>query len=347
MPRYLKFTDAIHEATELLLDNIPEVYVMGLGVDYKNGADGTMGELAVKYPTRVLDTPISEATTTGAAIGSAISGMRPIIHHGRVEFALFAADQIFTQAAKWNYMFGGGNPVPVVFRIAIGRQWGNGPQHTQTLYGLFGGSPGLKVVIPSSPRMAKGLLIAAVKDNNPVVFLEPRWLYQLTGPVEESEFSLSLDSCRIVRIGKDVTVATFGDGVMAAMQVAEELETFGVSLEVIDLVSINPIDHQTIRDSVSKTGRLITFESASAAFSVGTQVVSDISINCFDNLLRPPVSIAAPNVPVPTATSLTAEYYPNRVTLRNEIGKMFNLPKSNVVLTFEDLHHAPKTEVMF
>src|SRR5258706_2596746 len=194
---------------------------MGLGVSYKNGADGTTAGLKAKYPERIFDVPVSESSFTGLAVGAAINGLHPIVHHGRVEFSLLAADQIFTQAAKWNYMFGGGNPVPIVFRIAVGRQWGNGPQHTQALYGLFGSVPGLKVVIPSTPRMAKGLLVAAVRDPNPVIILEPRWLYQIRQEVPEVMFSEPLDAARIVREGRKVTVAAYGDGLVSALEACD------------------------------------------------------------------------------------------------------------------------------
>ena len=226
--------------------------MIGLGVSYKNGADGTMGNLKELFPNRVFDTPVSEATTTGAAIGSALTGMRPIIHHGRVEFALFAADQIITQASKWNYMFGGDYKVPIVFRIAIGRQWGNGPQHTQALYSLFGNVIGLKVVIPSSPKMAKGLLISAMLDDNPVIFLEPRWLYQIKEDVDESYFSIPLNESRIVKFGTDITIVSYGDGLIDSLKASVLLEEFGISAEVIDLVSINPIDYNQILQSVKK-----------------------------------------------------------------------------------------------
>jgi len=345
--RSLKFTDAILDATHLILDTIPNSLVMGLGVSYKNGADGTMGDLKEKFPDRVLDTPISEATTTGAAIGAAMNGLRPILHHGRVEFALFAADQIFTQAAKWNYMFGGNYAVPVVFRIAIGRQWGNGPQHTQALYGLFGSVPGLKVVIPSSPFTAKGLLIAAVNDPNPVVFLEPRWLYQLRGPVPSDKYEVDLSKARVTRSGQDVTVVTYGDGVHIAMQAAAALATRGIEVEVVDLVSINPIDHKSVFDSVKKTGRILTLDTTNGAFSVGSQVISEVSRFLFRDLKVAPIAITAPDVPVPTALSLSELYYPTRSTVIDELLMMFDLEPRGEKLEFAELHLPPIDEVTF
>jgi len=341
MTKTLKFTEAILEATAESLENDSRVFVLGLGVSYKNGADGTMGDLKTKYPDRILDTPVSEGATTGAAVGCALSGSRPIIHHGRVEFALFAADQIITQAAKWNYMFGGNYSVPIVFRLAVGRQWGNGPQHTQALYSLFGNIVGLKVVIPSSPKMAKGLLLSAVRDNSPVVFLEPRWLYQTKGIVPEAIGYINIDRARIVREGTDVTLVAYGDGLVDSYKAAKILEVYGISAEVIDLVSINPIDHETILISLEKTNQLVCVDTTNKAFCVGNEIIGNLVQLRSKPLLSKPISISCPNIPCPTATSLTDNYYPTKVSIANTILAMFGKPAINIKLTFEELNLAP------
>lgn len=343
----IKYTDAIFQATNHALETREDVFVIGLGVSYANGADGTMGDLGIRFPSRVLDVPVSEAAITGAALGSAISGMRPIVHHGRVEFALFAADQIFTQAAKWNYMFGGNYPAPIVFRIALGRQWGNGPQHTQALYGLFGGVPGLKVVIPSTPYMAKGLLISAIADNNPVVFLEPRWLYQIKEKVPADSFELPLNKARVVNTGESVTLATYGDGVIDALKASKILSSFGINLEVIDLVSINPIDFDTIAKSVQKTKNIITLDTTNYSFNIGSMIISEIACKYFDILERNPLKISAPDVPVPTSTVLTELYYPNFSTVTDQVLKYFDLEPLAIKLSFEELHLPPSHRIDF
>lgn len=337
--RILKFTEAIKEATDQLLERERDVCVIGLGVTYKNGADGTTGGLAEKYPGRVLDVPISEHAFTGMAVGAALSGLKPIVHHGRVEFALLATDQIVTQAAKWNYMFGGGNPVSIVFRIAVGRQWGNGPQHTQALYGLFGATPGLKVVIPSSPRMAKGLLIAAVNDPNPVVFLEPRWLYQTKQDVPPEMYTVPLSEARIVRPGKDVTVVAYGDGLVAAVE-ACDLIGKGVDIELIDVVSINPIDYKTIERSLAKTGNLICVDTTPAAFSIGSEIIASVSKAL--PLSQRPIALGTPPVPCPTSTVLTELYYPTKVSIANAILRSVKKAPIQRTLSFEELHLAPQ-----
>lgn len=339
-PRILKYTEAIKEATDQLMEADERVFVVGLGVSYKNGADGTTGGLKEKYPERILDVPVSEASVTGMSVGAAINGLRPIVHHGRVEFAFFAADQIFTQAAKWNYMFGGTKGVPIVIRIAVGRQWGNGPQHTQSPYALFGTTMGLKVVIPSTPRMAKGLLVAAVKDNNPVIFLEPRWLYSTKQEVPEGIYEEALDKAKVAREGKNVTVVAYGDGYVAAHEALELLGS-DVSVELIDLVSINPIDYETIFNSVKKTGRLLTVDTTHEAFNIGSEIIAKVAQNPSVTLKERPVSLACPNVPCPTSTALTELFYPTKVDIANALLTMFGKPLLDTKLTFAELHLPP------
>jgi len=337
--RILKYTEALREATEQALEGDDSVFVVGLGVSYPNGADGTTAGLKAKYSDRVLDVPISEDAITGMAVGAAIHGMRPIVHHGRVEFALFAADQIFTQAAKWNYMFGGANPVPIVFRINVGRQWGNGPQHTQAMYGLFGCTTGLKVVIPSSPYMAKGLLSAAIQDNNPVVLLEPRWLFQTTEEVPKEKYTLALDKAQIVKNGSDITVISYGDGLLAAR---EALEMVGdIDVELIDIVSINPIDEEIILKSVAKTKRLLTIDTTNASFSVGSEILGR-ALRKSDGFLSRPESLSCPDVPCPTATVLSEDYYPTKVTIANKIRSQLGLAPCDSKLSFDEIHLPPK-----
>ncbi|MEW5693682.1 MAG: transketolase C-terminal domain-containing protein [Candidatus Hydrogenedentota bacterium] len=338
--RIIKYTEAIKEATDQIMEVDQDVIVMGLEVSYKNGADGTTAGLKEKYPYRIIETPQSENAITGMAIGAAITGLRPIVHHGRIEFALFAADQIFTQAAKWNYMFGGEHPVPIVFRINIGRQWGQGPQHTQALYSLFGNALGLKVVIPSTPYMAKGLLISAVRDKNPVVILESRWLFSLRQDVPTGLYNEPLDKAVVVKKGTDLTIVSYGDGLITAYE-ALKLIRDHVDVELIDLVSINPVDYETILKSVKKTGRLITVDTTNHAFSIGTDVIADIAKQKLLYLKNSPVSLSCPNVPVPTSTALTKYYYPTKIDIANAALRLMDKPTIKRKLTFEELHLLP------
>lgn len=338
MIRSISYTQALQEAASQALSDDPSVFVIGLGVSYPNGADGTTAGLKSSYPDRVLDVPVSEDAFTGMAVGAAIHGMRPIVHHGRVEFALFAADQIFTQAAKWNYMFGGNNSVPIVFRINVGRQWGNGPQHTQALYGLFGCALGLKVVIPSSPYMAKGLLTTAIQDNNPVVILEPRWLFKTSEHVPEESYSLPLDKSRIVREGHDITVLAYGDGFQAACEALDLVKD--VSIELIDLVSLNPIDKDTICNSLRKTKRLLTVDTTNSSFCIGSEILACATRMSLE-FRSTPISLSCPDVPCPTSTALTETYYPTKFDIANAILSQVRRPPLVSSLQFETLHLPP------
>lgn len=341
----ITYTEAIRQATEYCLSINKKVFVMGLGVSYKNGADGTMGTLKQQFPNQVFDTPVSEFCNTGVCVGAAITGMRPIVHHGRVEFSLFAADQIITQAAKWNYMFGGNNPVPIVFRIAVGRQWGNGPQHTQSLYSLFGNVTGLKVVIPSSPYMAKGLLISAVKDNNPVVFMEPRWCYGLKEEVPDNAYEIPLSKSRKVCSGKDATLVCYGDGLVDALKAKSILKEKGITLDIIDLVSINPIDYSQIELSLSKTRKIFCLDTSYRQFSIGNQIIGELASK--GSRMDIAEIISCPNVPCPTSTSLTEIYYPTKIDIANKILCSLGEEMVNEKMSFEELHLSPKTEIKY
>lgn len=297
------FTDAIKEATAAAMEADRAVHVVGLGVSYPNGADGTTAGLAERFPDRVHDVPCSEAAITGMAVGAAAMGLRPIVHHGRVEFGFFASDQILTQAAKWSYMFGGNYPVPAVFRLCIGRQWGNGPQHTQVARGMFA-IPGLKVVAPSTPLMAKRLLLAAVADQNPIVYLEHRWLYKLRQSVDNDAILADLSRAMVVRAGSDVTIVGLGDTVVESLKAANALAMSGISAEVIDLVSVYPVDYATIQESAQRTGKLIVVDTATPGYDIGADIVANVS--GFETAYR----LNSLPVPCPTAPSLTAGYYP-------------------------------------
>lgn len=333
--RIIKCAEAIREATDQVMATDPSIYVIGLGAP--QGAANTISTL---YPKRVFETPNSDAALTGLAVGSAISGLHPIVHHDRVEFSLLAADQIFTQAAKWNYMFGGGGPVPILFRIVVGRQWGNGPQHSQALYPLFGSVPGLKVVVPSSPKMAKGLLIAAMRDKNPVVMLEPRWLYGIKEKVPLELYDVPLDTARVVQKGSGITVVGYGDGLFTARQALTLLGADAKRVELIDLVSLNPIDHATVHASLKKTKRLLTIDTNNGAFSVGSEIIAKATQKRIVFALAPR-SLAAPEVPCPTSPSLSEFWYPTKVDVANAILEMLSKPKITTKLSFEELHLAP------
>ena len=337
--RIIKYAEALKEATSQLLAEDSRVFVLGLGVP--QGAGGTTNGLAQKYPGRVLDTPTSEVALTGLAVGAAVGGLRPIVHHDRVEFSLLAADQMFTQAAKWRYMFGGkGGSAPITLRIVIGRQWGNGPQHSQALYGMFGSVTGLRVVIPATPYMAKGLLVAAVHTDDPVVILEPRWLYGVKEEVPTELYDVSLDTARVVKKGGEITVVAYGDALFTAQQALTLLGADAKRVELIDLVSLKPIDHATINTSIKKTGRLLTVDTTSSAFSVGSEIIAKAAQQEIV-FADAPRSLSCPDVPCPTAPALSEFWYPTKVDVANALLDMLGKPPLKLKLSFEEIHLPP------
>lgn len=316
----VSFTEAIYMATaERLKDSC--THVLGLGATYPNGLDGTMKDLAARYPNQVHDTPCSESCINGIGLGASINGLLPIIHHGRTEFALYGIDQIVTQASKWNYMFGGDYPCPLTFRIAMGRQWGNGPQHTLTAKGIFA-VPGLCVVAPSRPVSAYRLLLAAATSNKPVIYLESRWLYKTTETVHTFECAshndLFLLSAVPLTEGTDITIVAVADMVLESLRAAKLLATIGISAEVVDLVSVYPLDYNTIHKSVKKTGRLLVVDASTPAYSVAHEVLSQFN----------GVSLTCPDTACPTSPKLTANYYPTDINIANCAAMVLASPKA-------------------
>ncbi len=338
MDRQLKFWEAIHEATDLCMAKDGSVHLFGLGVPDPKGVFGTTAGLQEKYGTdRVTDMPASENGMTGVAIGSALMGARPIMVHQRLDFALLALEQIVNQAAKWHYMFSGQMRVPLVIRMLIGRGWGQGPQHSQSLHSWFAHIPGLRVVMPATPYDAKGLLIASVEDDNPVICLEHRWLYNVSGPVPESVYRVPLGEARVLRQGSDLTIVSCSYMTLEALRAADALVTVGVETEVIDLRSIRPWDERLVLDSVRKTGRLLVVDMSWKTMGFGAEVVATVAERLWGVLRTPPRRLGFPECPVPTSPALAQHYYPRAVdvlTVATEIMQLESVPL--LVLPDED-----------
>ncbi len=309
--RQLKYFEAIHEATDLALGADENVLLMGLGVPGPTGIFGTTSGLQDKYGARrVIDIPSSENAMTGVALGAATRGKRPIMVHMRLDFAVLSLEPIVNQAAKWHYMYGGRVRAPLVIRMIIGRGWGQGPQHSQSLQAWFAHVPGLKVVMPSRPCDAKGMLLSAVQDDAPVIFLEHRWLYNLEGPVPDGVYSTPLEGASVLREGSDVTLAACSYMVIEAMRAAETLASVGISAEVIDLRSVAPLDMATLGKSVGRTGRLVAADTGHAECGVASEVVAAVTEQCFASLKAAPQRVALPPIPSPTSPALADLYYP-------------------------------------
>ncbi len=311
MDRQLTFAESIREAIDLCMEHDPSVYIMGLGVPDSKGIFGTTAGLQAKYgPRRVMDMPTSENGMTGVAIGSDLVGMRPILVHQRLDFALLSIEQIVNQAAKWRYMYGGGASVPIVIRLLIGRGWGQGSQHSQSLQAWFAHIPGLKVVMPATPSDAKGLMIASVRDNNPVIFLEHRWLHHTFGKVPEGVFTVPLGKARIARKGEDVTLAAISHGVVDALRCAEILAECGIHAEVVDIRTLRLWDRETVIESVSKTGRLIFVDTGWTVGGFGAEVLAVVAEKAWGKLKCPPMRFGMADCPVPTTCGLSRYSYP-------------------------------------
>lgn len=334
MPRQIKYNEAILEATDQSMDKDPSVYVMGLGVPDPKGIFGTTLGLKEKYgPRRVFDMPTSENAMTGVAIGTAIQGMRPIMSHQRVDFVLLALDQIINNAAKWNYMFGGQAKVPLVIRLIVGRGWGQGPQHSQTLHSLFAHIPGLKVVAPSNPFDAKGLLISAIEDDNPVIYLEHRWLHGIFGEVPKEMYRIPIGKAKILKEGKDITIVSSSHMTLEAFKAAQSLESEGISAEIIDVRSIKPLDRDTILQSVRKTGFLLVADPDWKSVGFAAEIIATVTEEAFDYLKAAPVRIAYPDRFVPTSWALANHYYPTSKDIVFQALKVMNkVARANILL---------------
>ncbi len=310
----------------------PAVYIMGLGVPDPKGIFGTTLGLQQKYgDTRVMDMPASENGMTGVAIGSALVGMRPIMTHQRVDFALLAIEQIVNQAANWHYMFGGQMSIPLVIRLIIGRGWGQGPQHSQSLQAWFAHVPGLKVVMPATPHDAKGLLISSIEDNNPVIFIEHRWLYNITGHVPEGVYRVPIGQAKVVSGGNDITIAATSYMTLEALRAAEMLAKSGIKAEVIDIRTLRPLDKALILKSVRKTGHLLVADTGWKTGGFSAEIVAQVSEEAYSDLKSPPRRVALPDCPTPTSRVLTDHYYPRAVHITAIARKMLGFSSNEPV----------------
>ena len=338
MKRELKYFQALNEATDLCMAKDPAVYIMGLGVPDPKGIFGSTSGLQQKYGAgRVMDMPVSENAMTGVAIGSALVGMRPIMTHQRIDFALLAVEQIVNQAAKWHYMFGGQKCIPMVIRMIIGRGWGQGAQHSQSLEAWFAHVPGLKVVMPTTPYDAKGLLISGIEDNNPVIFLEHRWLYNVSGEVPEGVYRVPIGRANVIRKGKDITIVATSYMTLESVRAAEVLAKSGVSVEVIDIRTLRPLDEDTILTSVKKTGRLIVVDSSYITGGIGAEVAAMAAEKAFKDLKSPIKRIGLPDCPCPTSPGLSKYYYPRASHIVKAIKETLGIAESKAIDDFETL----------
>ncbi len=329
--RGITYRQALLEAQDQLLEADSRVFILGEGVDDPGGIFGTTLNLAKKYGReRIMDIPIAENGLTGVAIGAAITGMRPIFVHMRMDFLPMCMDQIINHAAKWHYMTAGKVNVPLVIRSIIGRGWGSAAQHSQALHALFTHIPGLKVLMPATPYDAKGLLISASRDGNPVMFVEHRWVYDYVGYVPEGLYEVEIGKGIVRRPGKDVTIVATSLMLYEALKAAKELEAAGIDVEIIDPRTIKPLDEGIILNSVKKTGRLLVADVGCKTGGIGAEIAAIISEKGYPDLDGPVERIGLPDTPTPATPALEKEYYPSKDTIVQAVKRMVR-PEAPIV----------------
>jgi pyruvate dehydrogenase E1 component beta subunit len=319
--RRISYREALNEALVQEMERDPTVIVMGEDVaggtggageeDAWGGVFGVTKGLYHKFPGRVLDTPISESGYIGAAVGAATRGLRPVAELMFVDFIGVCLDQIMNQTAKFRYMFGGKAVTPVTIRTMFGAGNSAAAQHSQALYPIFTHLPGLKVVIPSSPYDAKGLLAQSIRDDDPVIFCEHKLLYDVTGEVPDENYTIPFGEANVVRDGDDVTVVAIGRMVPVTEKAAIELEEVGVSVEIIDPRTVSPLDLDTVLESVQDTGRLVVVDEASPRCNLAADISAQVVSEAFGDLKAPIKMVSPPHTPVPFAPALESLYVPS------------------------------------
>ena len=329
--RQISYCDALNEATRQEMERDPSVFVYGIGApDHKQIFGSTAGLVEQFGPERCFDTPLCEETMTGFGLGAAIGGMRPIHIHIRVDFLILAMNQLVNMVSSYTYSTLGKMRVPIVIRAVVGRGWGQGYQHSKSLHSLFAHIPGLKVVMPTTPHDAKGLLTAAIRDDNPVIFIEHRWLYWAEADVPEEPFTIPLDEGNILREGDDITIVATSWMNIEALKAAEILERRGVSVEIVDPRTIAPLNDSMMVQSVSKTGQCIVADNDWMDYGFSAEAATRIYEKCFNRLKSPVTRIAFAPTPCPTVRSLENEFYPNAIDIIRAVEEKLGLSPTDL-----------------
>jgi len=309
--RILNYAQAIREAHAQILASDARAFVIGQGLWSPWYAGASLEDLDQQFSRdRVVDSPVSENATTGLAVGAALAGMRPIVFHPRMDFMLLAVDPIVNQAANWSYLFRGQVAVPLVIRAVINRGGEQGAQHSQALHAMFMHVPGLKVVMPSTAYDAKGLLLAALDDPNPVLYVDDRWLYGTSDPVPEEMFRVPIGKAALRRAGRDVTLVGISSMAAECSKAAEMLAEENIDAEVIDLRSLKPWDSELVLASVRKTAHAVVADPGWKTAGASAEIAATISFEAFHDLREPVERVALPDCPAPTSRLEEASYYP-------------------------------------
>jgi pyruvate dehydrogenase E1 component beta subunit len=304
------YVDAVNTALHLAMEKDSNLVAFGLGINDPKRIFGTTSGLVEKFgQDRVFDTPTSENTMTGVQVGLALAGIPSIVTHQRLDFFLLAMDQLVNSAAKWHFMFGSQQPVPITIRLIIGKGWGQGPTHSQALHAWFSHIPGLKVIAPSNPRDAKELTLAAIEDPNPVLILEHRWLHNSLGEFDDSYSLGEIGKVRSLTQGKDVTVVSSSFLTAKLLGLNALIKDLELDMELLDLRSYSPIDWEGIFESVRRTGSLIVFDYGHTSGSIAGEIIAKVTENCFSSLKEPPVRFAVKDLPEGTSFGYTRDQY--------------------------------------
>lgn len=322
--RQLNYALAINEALHQMMEADASVFLIGQGVKSPWYVGRTAEGLLERFgPERVIDTPVSENAMTGAAVGAALAGMRSVVVHPRMDFMMYAFDPIINQAANWSYMNGGKLSAPVVFWGIITRGGEQAAQHSQAIHALFAHIPGLKVVMPSTPFDAKGLMISSIKDDNPVVYIDDRWLHGTEGGVPEEPYEIGFGKADVKREGKDITLVAVSYMVKLALEAANELGENGIDVEVVDPRTIKPLNKNMILESVSKTGRLAIADVGWNVFGIAAEISAMVNEEAFGKLKAPVCRISLPDFPAPASGPLEKAYYPTVENICSVIKKIY------------------------
>lgn len=331
----ITFANSINSAIDLAMTLDKRVICYGLGTTDPKGIFGTTLGLEEKFgKDRVFDMPTAENAMTGVAIGVGIGGFITVMTHQRLDFFLLAMDQLVNSAAKMHYMFNGELKVPITIRLIIGRGWGQGPTHSQNLQSWFAHIPGLKVVMPSSARDAKGLLLTSIFDPNPVLFLEHRWLHNSSSPVEDGDYRIPFGKAKKLSEGDDITIVSMSYLTPESLKATSYLNKQGISVDLIDLRSIKPLDLQAIVDSLKNTGKILVLDTGSLTCSVASDIVSKLSTKYFSLFKKPPAVLAMPDVPEPTSYALTKNFYIRAADIANKVLEILEIDNIN---PYEDM----------
>jgi pyruvate/2-oxoglutarate/acetoin dehydrogenase E1 component len=318
------FSEALNEALGMALARDPDVVLLGEDIGAYGGAFGVTRGLLEKYgPERVRETPISENGFMGVAVGAAMTGLRPVVEIMFMDFLLLAADQLVNHAAKLHYIYDGQVNVPLVVRTPSGAGRGYGASHSQNFESLFMSAPGLKIVVPSNPFDAKGLLLSAIRDPNPVLFVEPKALYGKRGEVAKEYYEVPLGRARTAREGGDLAIITYGSGVAMALAAADELAEGGLEAEVLDLRTLRPLDDEALTATARKTGRCILLEEGHITGGVGAELAARLAESCFHSLKAPVMRVAAEDTPFPAAQALEDAVTPSVRRILDAADRLF------------------------